>query len=100
MHEQCIGPVRFCQSAPRLARLDRVEMGRLSCSPMAVATEGPARVELHLDLPYKKEPREDPRVRAWLERGYRIALLQRLTDRDAILLLERPPAEGAAGASS
>lgn len=58
--------------------------------PAAMASEAPRRLQLHLDLPYKKEPREDPRVRAWLDRGYRISRLQRLTDRDALVTLERP----------
>ncbi len=64
--------------------------GAVGYPPGAMASEAPRRVQLYLDLPYKKEPREDLRVRAWLDRGYRIAHLQRLTDRDAVVTLERP----------
>ncbi len=56
---------------------------------MTAAGDPPHRFQLHLELPYKKEPREHPRVRAWLDRGYRIAQLQRLTDRDAVITFER-----------
>lgn len=47
----------------------------------------PSRVQLHLVLPYKDDPIEHPRVRAWLERGYRIEDLQRVTDREALVTL-------------
>ncbi len=50
----------------------------------------PRRVQLHIALPYKIEPGDDPRVRAHLDQGYRIIELQRLTDRDAIVTLEAP----------
>ena len=46
------------------------------------------RVQLHLVLPYKFEPRRDPRVRRYLDRGYRIVTLQRLSDREAMVTLE------------
>lgn len=45
------------------------------------------RVQLHLVLPYKFEPRQDHRVRAYLERGYRIEQLQRISDQEAIVTL-------------
>ena len=47
----------------------------------------PGRVQLHLVLPYKFEPRNDQRVRAYLERGFRIVELQRITDREALITL-------------
>jgi hypothetical protein len=47
-------------------------------------------IQLHLVLPYKFEPREDHRVRAYLERGYRIEQLQRLSDREALVTLTPP----------
>ena len=45
------------------------------------------RVQLHLVLPYKFEPREDPRIAAYLDKGYRIVQLQRISDREAIVTL-------------
>ena len=47
------------------------------------------RVQLHLVLPYKADPIEHNRVRAYLDRGYRIEQLQRITDREAIVTLGR-----------
>jgi hypothetical protein len=47
------------------------------------------RVQLHLVLPYKFEPRDEPRVARYLERGYSIEQYQRVTDREAILTLVR-----------
>ena len=48
----------------------------------------PARVQLQVVLPYKKQPRDHPQLRAYLERGYRIAHLQRITDGEAVVTLE------------
>jgi hypothetical protein len=50
-----------------------------------------ARVQIHLVLPYRIEPREHPRVREYLSRGYRIVQLQRLTDREALVTFAVPP---------
>jgi hypothetical protein len=47
------------------------------------------RIQLHLTLPYKLEPGKHPRVARLLAEGYRVLQLQRLTDRDAIVTLER-----------
>jgi hypothetical protein len=47
----------------------------------------PKRVQLHIPLPYKKEPVHDPRVAKYLASGWRVADLQRLTDRDALVTL-------------
>ena len=58
--------------------------------------ESGKRVQLHLSLPYKLEPGRHPRVAKLLAQGYRIAQLQRLTDRDAIVTLEKPGAGTAA----
>lgn len=54
------------------------------------------RVQLHLVLPYKFEPRRDGRVRDYLARGYRIEQLQRLSDREALVTLApaRPEGDG------
>ncbi|HKQ61184.1 MAG TPA: hypothetical protein VJS92_07820 [Candidatus Polarisedimenticolaceae bacterium] len=51
----------------------------------------PARLQLHLVLPYQLEAREHPRIRAYLERGYRIAQLQRVTDEEVVVTLAAPP---------
>jgi hypothetical protein len=51
----------------------------------------PERFQLHLVLPYKVEPRDHPRLRRYLEDGYRISQLQRLTDRDALVTLVLAP---------
>lgn len=48
------------------------------------------RIQLHLVLPYRHEAREHPRLRALLERGYRIADLQRMTDQEVLVTLETP----------
>ena len=57
--------------------------------------ESRSRIQLHLALPYKFEPWQHPRVARLLQQGYKVAQLQRLTDRDAIVTLERMPAESA-----
>lgn len=49
------------------------------------------RLQLHIVLPYKFEPREHPRIRRLLDEGYRIVELQRLTDRDALVTLVEAP---------
>ena len=48
------------------------------------------RVQLHLTLSFKKEPREHPRIIALLDRGYRIAEFQRVTDKEAVVTLVLP----------
>jgi hypothetical protein len=52
----------------------------------------PERIQLQLVLPYKFQPREDPQVRAYLERGFRIDQLQRISDQEVLVTLLRPPA--------
>ncbi len=53
--------------------------------------EPPATLQLQLDLTYKMQPRDHPRVRAYLERGYRIADLQRISDQEALVTLNLEP---------
>ena len=52
--------------------------------------ERSARVQMHLALSFKKEPRDHPRIAALLEEGYRIDQLQRVTDTEAVVTLVRP----------
>jgi len=54
-------------------------------------------IQLHLVLPYKFEPRDDPRVRRYLERGYRIVQFQRVTDREALITMTPSGADEAGG---
>ena len=53
-------------------------------------------IQLHLRLAFKHEPEDHPRIRALLERGYRITQLQRLTDAEVLVTLHRPAAVPAA----
>lgn len=50
----------------------------------------PARIQLQLPIPYKREPRDDEQVRGYLDRGYRILAWQRLSDQEAVVTLEAP----------
>ena len=54
--------------------------------------ERSARVQMHLALSFKKEPRDHPRIAALLGEGYRIDQLQRVTDKEAVVTLVRPEA--------
>jgi hypothetical protein len=47
----------------------------------------PRRLQLHLVLPYKFDPIEDHKVRGYLEQGYRVEQLQRVSDREALVTL-------------
>jgi hypothetical protein len=49
------------------------------------------RLQLHLTLPYKLEPREHPRIREHLQRGLRILQFQRISDREVIVTLGGEP---------
>jgi hypothetical protein len=53
------------------------------------------RVQIHIPLPYKQEPKVNPRVSRLLAEGWRVAGLQRLTDRDALVTLDRAPSDQA-----
>ncbi len=55
-------------------------------------TAQPDKVQLHLVLPYKFQPTDEPRVKSLLDRGYRIVQLQRVTDREVIVTLTNQPA--------
>ena len=48
-------------------------------------------VQLHVVLPYKFQPTDEPRVKDLLDRGYRIVQLQRVTDREVIVTLTNQP---------
>ena len=52
---------------------------------------GPDPVQLQIELPYKQEARTHRVVFDYLERGYRITDLQRVTDREALVTLTRQP---------
>jgi hypothetical protein len=54
-------------------------------------------VQLHLVLAYRHELREHPRVRSFLERGFRVVQLQRVTDREVLVTLSRGTPDGAQG---
>lgn len=58
---------------------------------MESTENGQDRVQLHLELPYKFEPRQDRRVRSYLDRGYRIRQLQRISDREVLITLSATP---------
>jgi hypothetical protein len=47
------------------------------------------RFQMQLVLPYKQQPATHPRIRRYLEQGYRIVQLQRLTDREALVTMQR-----------
>lgn len=49
------------------------------------------RVQLHLAMPYKQQPTDHPQVRSYLERGYRIVSLDRVSDREALVTVEPAP---------
>ena len=48
-----------------------------------------ALLQLHLQHPYSVEIRENARVRRYLADGYRIAELQRVSDREVLVTLAR-----------
>ena len=48
------------------------------------------RVQMHLTLSFKKEPREHPRIGALLEQGFRVDQFQRVTDKEVVVTLVRP----------
>jgi len=49
------------------------------------------RIQLHLELPYKFDPVDHHEIKSYLDRGYRIEDLQRITDREAVVTLRRDP---------
>jgi hypothetical protein len=46
------------------------------------------RIQVQLRLPYSREARDDERVRGYLNQGWRIAQLQRLSDQEAVITFE------------
>jgi len=47
------------------------------------------RIQLHLVHPYSVEIRDNAKVKRYLDGGYRIAHLQRVTDREVLVTLAR-----------
>ena len=43
------------------------------------------RIQVQFALPYSREAADDERVRAYLDLGWRIAQLQRLSDQEAVI---------------
>ena len=59
---------------------------------MPKPTAATERVQLHLVHPYKLQPRDHPAVRRYLDRGFRIEMLQRVSDREVLITLAPAPA--------
>ncbi len=56
---------------------------------MSEPTQTGERTQLHLVHPYKLQPRDHPQIRAFLEQGYRIEALQRVSDHELLVTLVR-----------
>lgn len=46
------------------------------------------RIQVQFRLPYSREARQDERIRAYLDGGWRIAQLQRLSDQEVVITFE------------
>ena len=46
------------------------------------------KMQVQLDLPYHREAKDDERIRRYLDEGWRIGQLQRLTDREVVITFE------------
>jgi hypothetical protein len=46
------------------------------------------RVQIQFSLPYGREPRNDELIKRQLDRGWRIAHLQRLSDQEVLVTFE------------
>jgi len=57
--------------------------------PQARVVMSATRVQLHLVLPFKHEAQDHPQIRGYLERGFRIVQLQRISDREVVVTLSR-----------
>jgi hypothetical protein len=55
-------------------------------------TDPKQRIQLHLVLPYNHEVGDHPRIGPHLDQGYRIVQLQRVTDREVLVTLDRDDA--------
>ena len=51
-------------------------------------------IQLHLELPYKIEPRQHREIARYLDAGWRIQNLQRISDREALVTMDPPAAAG------
>ena len=49
----------------------------------------PKRVQMQVILPYKFQPVKHHRIRAYLDDGYRIEELQRISDREVVVTLAK-----------
>ena len=49
------------------------------------------RFQLHLILPYKHQAMDHPEIRRQLDQGFRIAQIQRVTDREVLVTFEAQP---------
>jgi hypothetical protein len=46
------------------------------------------RIQVQFQLPYNRQAQDDERVRSYLDRGWRIAQLQRLSDQETLITFE------------
>lgn len=60
--------------------------------PEPAASQGDL-IQLHLVHPYTREIRDNARVQRYLDGGYRIQHLQRVTDREVLVTLTRSPSQ-------
>jgi hypothetical protein len=54
-----------------------------------MSAPGPDQLQVHLVLPYNIEARRNVRVKGYLARGYHIAELQRVSDREVLITFAR-----------
>ena len=54
--------------------------------------ENKDRFQLQLILPYKQQAMDHPEIRRQLDRGFRIAQIQRVSDREVLVTFETEPA--------
>ncbi len=50
-------------------------------------------IQVQLEMPYNVEPRDHRSVRRYLDGGWRISDLQRLSDREALITFDPPEVE-------
>jgi hypothetical protein len=53
------------------------------------------RIQVQFPIPYSREAKDDERVRSYLDRGWRIAQMQRLSDQEALITFETDEAASA-----
>ena len=49
-----------------------------------------SRIQLQLPIPYKRQARDDERLRRYLDLGFRILSYQRLSDQEVVVTLAAP----------